>query len=138
VRAFLEERIAARVREARIVPTLSFDGSLRSDGATAELAEALARVGPFGSGNPEPRFALPAARIGYAAPAGDAHVRLAISPDGPGRPLKAIAFRCLDTDLGQALLAAQGGVLHLAGKLRLDTWNGATGVQLVVEDAAFP
>jgi len=138
LRAFLEERIAARVREARIVPTLSFDGSLRPDGATAELAEALARVGPFGSGNPEPRFALPAARIGFAAPAGDAHVRLAISPDGPGRPLKAIAFRCLDTDLGRALLAAQGGVLHLAGKLRLDTWNGAAGVQLVVEDAALP
>jgi len=138
LRAFLEERIATRVREARIVPTLSFDGSLRPDGATAELAEALARVGPFGSGNPEPRFALAAARIGYAAPAGDAHVRLTITPDGPGRPLKAIAFRCLDTDLGRALLAAQGGMLHLAGKLRLDTWNGAAGVQLVVEDAALP
>ncbi len=136
LRAFLEERIAARVREARIVPTLTFDGALRPDGATAELVAALARLGPFGSGNPEPRFALPAARIGFAAPAGDAHVRLAVSPDGPGRPLKAIAFRCLETELGRALLAAQGGALHLAGKLRLDTWNGATGVQLVVEDAA--
>jgi single-stranded-DNA-specific exonuclease len=136
LRAFLEERIAARVREARIVPTLAFDGALRADGATAELAEALARLGPFGAGNSEPRFALPAARIDYAAPAGDAHVRLAISPDGPGRPLKAIAFRCLENDLGQALLAAPGGVLHLAGRLRLDTWNGATAPQFVVDDAA--
>jgi single-stranded-DNA-specific exonuclease len=136
LRAFLEERIAARVREARIVPTLAFDGALRPDGATAELAGALARIGPFGSGNPEPRFALPAARIGFAAPAGDAHVRLAISPDGPGRPLKAIAFRCLETELGRALLAAQGSVLHLAGRLRLDTWNGAIGIQFVVDDAA--
>jgi single-stranded-DNA-specific exonuclease len=135
-RAFLEERIAARVREARIVPTLSFDGTLRPDGATAELAQTLARVGPFGSGNPEPRFALPAARIGFAAPAGDAHVRLAISPDGPGRPLKAIAFRCLGTDLGRALLAAQGGVLHLAGRIRADTWNGTTSAQLMIDDAA--
>ncbi len=135
-RRFLEERIAARVREAAIRPTLSFDGALRPDGATGELASQLARVGPFGSGNPEPRFALPAARIGFAQPAGDAHVRCTISADGPGRPLKAIAFRCLETDLGRALLAAQGGVLHLAGRLRLDTWNGASGVQFLIDDAA--
>ncbi|OHC83211.1 MAG: single-stranded-DNA-specific exonuclease RecJ, partial [Rhodospirillales bacterium RIFCSPLOWO2_12_FULL_67_15] len=135
-RAFLEERIAARVREAAIVPTLSFDGTLRPDGATAELAQSLARVGPFGSGNPEPRFALPAARIGFAAPAGDAHVRLAIAPDGPGRPLKAIAFRCLESDLGRALLNAQGGVLHLAGRIRADTWGGTTTAQFTIDDAA--
>lgn len=135
-RRFLEERIAARVKEAAIRPTLSFDGALRPDGATAELALHLAQAGPFGSGNPEPRFALPAARIGFAAPAGDAHVRCTISADGPGRPLKAIAFRCLDGELGRALLNAQGGVLHLAGRLRLDTWNGATGVQFLIDDAA--
>ncbi|MCC7017268.1 MAG: single-stranded-DNA-specific exonuclease RecJ [Rhodospirillales bacterium] len=135
-RAFLEERIAARVREAAIVPTLSFDGTLRPDGATVELAQTLARVGPFGSGNPEPRFALPAARIGFAQPAGDAHVRLAITPDGPGRPLKASAFRCLEPALGRALLAAQGGVLHLAGRLRADTWNGTVSAQFMIDDAA--
>lgn len=135
-RRFLEERIAARVKEAAIRPTLSFDGALRPDGATTELALHLAQAGPFGSGNPEPRFALPAARIGFAQPAGDAHVRCTISADGPGRPLKAIAFRCLDGELGRALLNTQGGVLHLAGRLRLDTWNGATGVQFMIDDAA--
>jgi single-stranded-DNA-specific exonuclease len=135
-RAFLEQRIAARVREAAIVPTLFFDGTLRPDGITAELAQSLAQVGPFGSGNPEPRFALPAARINFAAPAGDAHVRLAVAPDGPGRPLKAIAFRCLETDLGRALLNAQGGVLHLAGRIRVDTWGGTTAAQFMIDDAA--
>ena len=137
VRAFLEERIAARVREAAIVPTLSFDGTLRPDGATVELAQALARIGPFGSGNSEPRFALPAARIGFAAPAGDAHVRVTIAPDGPGRPLKAIAFRCLETDLGRALLNAQGGALHLAGRIRIDTWGGTPVAQFMIDDAAL-
>ena len=135
-RRFLEERIATRVREAAIRPTLSFDGALRPDGVTVELAEKLAQVGPFGSGNSEPRFALAAARIGFAAVAGDAHVRCTISAEGPGRPLKAIAFRCLDTELGQALLNAKGGVLHLAGRVRLDTWNGASGVQFLIDDAA--
>ena len=136
LRAFLEERIAARVREAAIVPTLSFDGTLRPDGATVEMAQALARIGPFGSGNSEPRFALPAARIGFAAPAGDAHVRVTIAADGPGRPLKAIAFRCLETDLGRALLNAQGGALHLAGRIRVDTWGGTPVAQFMIDDAA--
>ncbi|MBM3565837.1 MAG: single-stranded-DNA-specific exonuclease RecJ [Alphaproteobacteria bacterium] len=135
-RRFLEDRIAARIREAAIRPSLSLDGALRPDGATAELAEQLAQAGPFGSGNPEPRFVLSAARIGFAAVAGDAHVRCTIAADGPGRPLKAIAFRCLETPLGQALLNAKGGVLHLAGRLRADTWQGETGVQFLIDDAA--
>jgi single-stranded-DNA-specific exonuclease len=50
--------------------------------------------------------------------------------------LKAIAFRCLDTPLGDALMNHRGAYFHLAGHLRRDTWQGAEGVQLIVEDAA--
>jgi single-stranded-DNA-specific exonuclease len=36
------------------------------------------------------------------------------------------------------LLTAGSRPLHLAGPLRLDTWNGSATVQLVIDDAAWP
>jgi len=54
---------------------------------------------------------------------------------GAGR-LKAIAFRCLDNPLGAALLDRTGALLHFAGHLRADSWNGKIGVQFMIDDAA--
>lgn len=58
------------------------------------------------------------------------------SANGMGR-LKAIAFRCVDGELGQALLNGAGRVFHIAGTLRADTWQGRTEAQLVVDDASL-
>ena len=96
----------------------------------------LAQVGPFGSGNPEPRFAITAARIVKADVVGSGHVRLLLTGAG-GKRLKAIAFRAADSEMGHALLSSQGASFHLAGVLRADTWQGATSVQLVIDDAAL-
>ncbi|HLO78381.1 MAG TPA: single-stranded-DNA-specific exonuclease RecJ, partial [Magnetospirillum sp.] len=97
--------------------------------------ETLRQLGPFGAGNPEPRFAVTAARIIKADVVGNGHVRVILKGNG-GQSLKAIAFRAADSDLGQALLTSRGGAFHLAGTLRADTWQGSTSVQLVIEDVA--
>jgi single-stranded-DNA-specific exonuclease len=130
---FLGERFAGQAC-ADPVPVMAIDGALTPAGVTPELAALIERVGPFGSGNPEPRFALPGARVVRAEVVGDAHVRAVLAGADESR-LKAIAFRSLDTDVGQALL--RGGVaLHLAGTLRSDNWQGRAGVQFLIEDAA--
>lgn len=133
-RAFLDERIDARVREAGIRPTLRLDGAMTTLGADIEVAERLAELGPFGSGNPEPRFVLAHARVTYADRVGDTHVRCTMeSPEG-GR-LAGICFRCTDRPLGQALLAAGGKPMHIAGRLRINTWQGRSSAQLLIDDA---
>jgi single-stranded-DNA-specific exonuclease len=38
--------------------------------------------------------------------------------------------------LGEGLLKARGTVVHLAGRLKEDNWNGQSRVQIQVEDAA--
>jgi len=79
------------------------------------------------------RFALTDIRIAKANEVSSDHVRLFL----PGN-LKAIAFRCVGQPLGEALLKAPAGQpLHLAGKLKLDSWQGAERAQLIVEDAPF-
>ncbi len=135
LRRFLEERVARRVAEADIRPTLSLDGSLDLGGARLELVEALKEIGPFGAGNPEPRFAIPRARVARADVVGENHVRCFLEGADGGR-LNAISFRSADTELGRALLVNQGGALHVAGRLRENTWQGRTTVQLMIDDAA--
>jgi single-stranded-DNA-specific exonuclease len=134
LRRFLGERLAAQAA-GDLVPVLDLDGALDCGGASVELVDTLERLGPFGSGNAQPRFAVSAARVVRADVVGQGHVRCVLSGSG-GQRLKAIAFRAADSEMGHALLATRGGSFHLAGTLRADTWQGNTSVQMFIDDAA--
>ncbi len=134
-RAFLNERIGAHIAEAGIVPTLKLDGSLTTAGADLQTAEKLQQLSPFGSGNAEPRFVVPSANVVYADRVGENHVRCTLESAEGGR-LAGICFRCTDRPLGQALLEANGRPMHVAGRLRVNTWQGRSSAQLMIDDAA--
>jgi single-stranded-DNA-specific exonuclease len=134
-RAYLEETLAADVEKARREDALLIDGAVSASAATPEMIASLMRAGPFGSGNPEPVFALPAHAIAYADPVGQGHVRVRFRA-GDGAMLNAIAFRAADKELGKALLAGRGQSFHAAGYLVIDRWQGAERVQLRLVDLA--
>jgi single-stranded-DNA-specific exonuclease len=135
-REFLSARVAEAIGDAEPVAELSIDGALSANAATPDFAAILERLAPFGSGNSEPRFALPNLRVLRADVVGAAHLRVILG-DGAGKArLKGIAFRCLETNLGRALLQGQGRGFHLAGHLRADNWQGREDVQLMIDDAA--
>ncbi len=134
LREFLAERIAGQAGVAPVIPSLGLDGALSPEAATPELVELLERVGPFGAGNAEPRFAFARMRVVKADVVGADHVRCVLADQARGR-LRGIAFRSLDTDLGQGLLASGGAPLHIAGRLAADNWQGRTRVQLLIDDA---
>ena len=131
---FLAARLSAQLA-GPLRPTLQLDATLDPAGATLDLIETLSRLGPFGSGNAEPKFVLIGARISAPRIVGHGHVSCTVSGPNGGR-LKAIAFRSADSDLGHALLANDGTPLHLAGTLRIDNWQGRESVQMFIEDAA--
>jgi single-stranded-DNA-specific exonuclease len=133
LRAFLTARVAAEADGA--VPWLTLDGALSLGAATTDLCSILAQVGPYGVGNPEPRFAFPAVRVAKADVVGERHIRCFFA-DGRGGRLAGIAFRAVGTPLGACLLETSGSTLHLAGKLRAEEWRGEIRVQLHLEDAA--
>jgi single-stranded-DNA-specific exonuclease len=134
-RAFLEERLAAAVAEARAGAGLAIDAALTAAGATAELARAIEAAGPFGAGNPEPVFALPRHRLADVAAVGADHLRLR-AVAGDGRAIEAIAFRSVGKPLGDGLLRLKGASVHLAGALAINRYGGREKAQLRVLDAA--
>jgi single-stranded-DNA-specific exonuclease len=131
---FLEARIGVEIAAATESRALRLDGALAARGASRELYEMLEQAGPYGSGNPEPRFAVPSMRVAHADIVGKGHVRVALTGEDGAR-LKGIAFRAAETPLGRALLDRGTGPVHVAGRLKADDWQGRRGVQLTIEDA---
>ena len=133
---FLSTHISRQLDGLTLTASMSFDGALSPAGATPDIIEMLNRAGPFGSGNPRPRFVIPQARIVDSGIVGKDHVRCILTgADGTGR-LKAIAFRSVATPLGRALLDTRGLPLHVAGNLRVDEWQGRVSAQLFIDDVA--
>ena len=134
---FLSARLNDGLDHAKLVPELAIDAAITPGAASGGLVAQLDGLAPFGSANPEPRFAFPAVRAGYVEPVGTGHLRLRIVDAlGSGPSLNAIAFRAADTPVGKLLTEAKGRAIHIAGHLRRDTWRGGDAVQLVVDDAA--
>jgi single-stranded-DNA-specific exonuclease len=135
--AFLRQRLAATTGAARQAAALDLDGALTPVSVTDELMGLIDRAGPYGQGNPQPRFAFPAHRVKFAKVVGEAHVRCVLEA-GDGSRLDAVAFRAADQAIGATLLGASGMPLHIAGHLRRDTWGGRDKRELVIEDVADP
>jgi single-stranded-DNA-specific exonuclease len=137
LQAFLREQLVRKTEVARSSLALEIDSALTPVSVTDELMALIERAGPFGQGNPEPRFAFPAHRVKFAKVLGGAHVRCVLEA-GDGSRLDAVAFRAAEQPVGVALLGAAGLPLHVVGHLRRDTWNGRDKRELVIEDVADP
>ena len=133
-RAFLDERVRARIKETGIRPTLQLDGVLTTRGANLDVAHILQGLSPFGSSNPEPRFALSGARVTFADRVGENHVRATLEGE-EGSKLQAICFSCTDRPLGRLLLQANGLPVNIAGRLRVNCWRGRSAPQFMIDDA---
>ena len=134
---FVQTRLAKVLAETPLEPTLMLDGVLTLRGVNIELAEKLQLLAPFGSGNPEPRFALLDVKLLRADIVGEKHLRLILNSE-MGGSINAIAFRAMDSEIGPALVnLKKGSRINVAGYIRLNTYAMRTDVQLVVEDAAI-
>jgi single-stranded-DNA-specific exonuclease len=136
-RAYMESALAHDVARSRHVNEIFVDGAVSARGMTPELVATLNRAGPFGSGNPEPVIALPSHQLVYADEVGQAHLRVRFK-SGDGAIVNGVAFRSIGQKLGNALAAHRGQVLHAAGSLAVDRWQGTERVQLRLLDVALP
>lgn len=135
--AFLNDRLA----HAASMPDaadLDIEGTLAVPSATVELAQQLQRLSPFGQGNTEPVFVLPRAQVvrGQRIGREGTTIRAFVQGEGGGPRLKTLLFRARDGALADALLNP-GPLLHLAGHLRAEEWNGTCTAGFFITDATL-
>ena len=136
-RAFVETALAATVADARHANELFIDGAVSARAVTTDFVTTMNRAGPYGAGNPEPLIALPSHQLVFADEVGQAHLRLRFK-SGDGSFVNGIAFRSIGQKLGNALIENRGQMLHVAGSLTVDRWQGSERVQMRVTDVAVP
>lgn len=135
LRSFFEERAEKSIRELTATRTMKIDGALSASGATLALADQLEQAGPYGSGHPQPIFALAAHRLVDARQIGVNHLRLTL--EGPDKSrIDGMAFRAADAPLGAFCMSRRGQSLHVAGTVSADQWQGNRRIQFRVSDAA--
>ena len=134
-RAYLEDALGPAIEAASRERALSIDGAVSGGAVNPTLVEMLARAGPYGAGNPEPVFALPAHTLAYADLIGEEHVRARFE-SGDGKFVTAIAFRAASQPLGKALFENRHRAMHAAGCFTIDRWQGKERVQMRLIDVA--
>ncbi|MAJ63991.1 MAG: single-stranded-DNA-specific exonuclease RecJ [Alphaproteobacteria bacterium] len=113
---------------------LVLDSWVAAGAVNPGLADRLARLAPFGSGNPEPVFGVRGVELTQADIVGRNHVRCRFVSNGSW--VQGIAFKCAEEPMGQALLSGIGKRFDLAGTIRLNEWNGRVKVDFVLSDVA--
>jgi single-stranded-DNA-specific exonuclease len=136
LRAFLCERLAAETEVAAAEDGLDVDALVTAGGCDRALWQDFQRMAPFGPGNPEPVFALSGVRAERPMALRGGHVRCTLT-DASGGKLKAVAWRVEGSETGKRLMA-EGGAIHVVGRLKPDDWKGREGVEFEIEDAADP
>ena len=135
-RSFAERNAEAAIK-ARHVITREIDGALAASGATEDLIDLLDRGGPYGTGQPNPVFALPSVTITECRTVGRNHLAARLR-DEDGVAIRGIAFRANGSPLGDFLRTRVGNRAHLVGTLERDEYRGRTNISLRIDDAADP
>jgi single-stranded-DNA-specific exonuclease len=113
-------------------PRLVLDAEVPLAALTPGLAEALARLEPYGAGNPQPLLLAGDLQVvGEPRRVGGGERHLSFRVRQQGRDLKAIAFGMAERT--EELLSA-GGRCCLAFTPRLNEWQGRRSVDLEVRD----
>lgn len=117
--------VAAQVATDSLVPWLEYDAVLEdAHTLTTDAVRSLSSLEPFGAGNPEPRFLLPGVTLSQVRVIGSdgSHLQARIG-DVP-----VVGFR-----FARHAEHAKGP-LDMVCRLSLNTWNGRTTPQCIVED----
>lgn len=125
------QECAASVHEAR---SLWIDAVASIRALDFSLLAAIEAMGPYGAGHSEPILALTDVRVAFAQRMKGEHVRATLQDVG-GHKIRAIAFRCADGPIGQALLARAGSFSALV-RISRNSYRGLDEVQAEIIDLA--
>ncbi len=112
---------------------LLLDSIIAPSAVNLDFYKKVSLLSPFGSGNPEPRFAIEDVKTVNGKIVGEKHIKsVLIGKDGS--TIKSIAFNATENDLGGYLLKKNNKSFNIAGKLSLNEWKGQSNVEFIIDD----
>jgi single-stranded-DNA-specific exonuclease len=131
----LETYATERLTPDQLVPTLTIDRELALSDVTWELVEWLGKLGPFGIGNPTPKFLAHGLEVMdvLTMGSGQQHCRIAVKSQVSGlksQVFKMVCFRYADI----CPTIRVGDVVDVVYEVDVNEWNGNKEIQMKVVD----
>jgi len=136
LREFLEQELGELVETARQKMSLKIDSFISVGALGHKLMETVESVGPFGAGNPQPVFVLTGLKVVFAKMLRGGHIRCRFE-DKSGMRFSGICFRAEEQGFSDILMAANPPLIHIAGQIKRDTWNGGNRIDFNIVDIAM-
>lgn len=130
----LRERLCAWVQNntdtADLIAVREIDAALSADELDFQLHAQLARMAPFGQGNPEPELMLQGVRCTHVKPMGKTQNHLSARLAGTRQEVRLVWWRAAEH---QETL--DSGPVDLVGNFRQSEWRGQHRLEFFVNDA---
>ena len=136
---FFENYVKNNTNKKLLYNYLHIDSVLSVSGINNDLFSMLEQIGPYGSENPLPLFAINDVKIINPKIVGESknHISCYIS-DKSGKTVKGIAFYSAQNYLGQKLLGNfKKKLFILAGHLKKSEWKNKDYFELIIKDGAI-
>ncbi len=113
--------------------SLLLDSVISSSALNLDFYQKIYLLAPFGSGNPEPKFAIESLKVANSKIINNKHIK-SILVDKGGLNISTIAFNSVDKEIAAYLLKKNNKIFNIAGKLSLNEWRGKSNVEFIIDD----
>lgn len=134
---FLNNEFRKTMADSDIHLYENYTTDLTTSAATLELISEINVMEPFGMGNPAPIFRFSNVYVLRADIVAAKHIRIIFAPSRESygsKPLAAIAFNIVGTELGDVILSRKSHSLSVFGTLKVNSWQERETVQLQLKD----
>ena len=114
------------------IVNLYLDSILAPSALNYEFYEEIYSLGPFGTGNSEPKFVIENLKVIKSNFIANNHIK-SILNGKDGTIIKSIAFNAKNSPL-EAFLVNNRKIINIAGKLSLNEWKGKKNIEFIIED----
>ena len=114
---------------------LYLDSVIAPTALNETFVEEINSLGPFGSGNNEPKFVIENINVISSNIVGSNHIK-SILIGSDGFTFKALTWNGINSPLEPFLIKKNKKKINIAGKMRINEWRGEKRVEFVIEDIA--
>ena len=115
---------------------IHLDSVIAPSALNEEFYENINSLGPFGSGNSEPKFVIENLRVIRSDIIKNNHIKLLLCGKD-GSVFKSFAWNDINSPLESFLNKKNNKNFSAAGKLKLNEWRGKKNIEFIIEDIAL-
>ena len=115
------------------IKNIYLDSSIAPTALNVDFYNEINSLGPFGSGNIEPKFVIENLKLISSHIVGENHIK-SILQGNDGTVIKSFAWNCVNGPLEPFLSKTNKKKFHIAGKMRKNEWKGKKDIEFIIED----